>query len=104
MVIDMSTDDFLSLQDEIKQAYALADEAERDFNDWQSRQLVQRSIGQDVIYKVHANEPSYEKGVVTPDTFGRPQQTQVVDDFVTYEDVAEMLEGRWELRARKVQN
>jgi len=92
MVVDMSADDFLSLQDEIKQACALADEAARDYDEWQARQLVRRSIGQDVIYKVHANEPSYEKGVVTPDTFGGPLQTQTSDDFVTREDVTAMLE------------
>src|SRR5262245_21582391 len=92
LVTDMSTDDFLSLQDEIKQAFAIGDEAERDFNAWQARQLVRRSAGEGLIYKVRANEPPSEMGVVTADTFGGPQQTQTADDFVTYEDVAAMLE------------
>jgi hypothetical protein len=95
MVIDMSADNFPTLQDEIKHAIALADATARDDAEWQARQLVRRSVGQDLIYKVH--EPSSEKGVVTADTFGVPQQTQAADDFVTREDVTQMLEVAMEI-------
>jgi hypothetical protein len=90
----MSMDNFLSLQDQVKQAKALDDEARRGYNEWQARrdQLVRRSISQeDLVYKIHTNEP-----LVRDDNVARAY-SEDADDFVTREEVTQMLESAMEI-------
>jgi hypothetical protein len=89
MVVDMSADDFLSLQDEIKRACALADEAARDCNEWQARrdELVRKSAG-DLIHKVHENPlpaPAYEADVAH-DELHEDELIDAVMEIVAVED------------------
>jgi deoxyribodipyrimidine photolyase len=90
----MSMDNFVSLRDEIEQAKALADQTAADYEAWQARrdQLVRRPINQeDLVYKTHTTEP-----LVHDDNVARAY-SEDANDFVTREEVTQMLEVAMEI-------